>query len=254
MRGNSQLICEVRVKQMQKKIFSAEIRQFSAGNQPTKAVSDDGSSEHHYENIMSEIKALRKQLGVEEEYVEETPVEEGSMEVMEFVNLRQELQQLSEVIMETKREIASLQSSASGQKLHAMSDQLGAVVIDTESATNAILEAVETIENKNESLEVNSSTPEEAEIVEGINGAIMKIYEACNFQDITGQRITKVVNTLTFVEERVGAMIDIMGGEGELEQVDIVKQEVQLDDDIELNGPRVEGHEISQDEIDSLFD
>ncbi|USG62176.1 protein phosphatase CheZ [Sneathiella marina] len=239
---------------MQKKIFSAEIKQFSNGNQPATTAVEGGVGEHHYEQIMAEIKALRKQLGVEEEVEEEAPVEEGSMEIMEFVNLRQELQQLSEVIMETKREIASLQSSASGQKLNAMSDQLDAVVIDTETATNSILEAVEIIENKNESLEVNSSTPEEAEIVEGINGAIMKIYEACNFQDITGQRITKVVGTLAFVEERVGAMIDILGGEGELEEVEIVKQDVQLDDDIELNGPRPEGHEISQDEIDSLFD
>ncbi|MEH6525495.1 MAG: hypothetical protein V7723_05440 [Sneathiella sp.] len=239
---------------MQKKKFSAEIKQFSNGNQPIPTVSEGGLSAHHYEEIMAEIKAFRKQLGAEEEYVEEAPAEDGSMEIGEFVNLRQELQQLSEVILETKREIASLQSSASGQKLNAMSDQLGAVVIDTETATNSILEAVETIENKNESLEVNASTPEEAEIVEGINGAILKIYEACSFQDITGQRISKVVGTLAFVEERVGAMIGILGGEGELEEVDIVKQAVQLDDDIELNGPRPEGHEISQDEIDSLFD
>lgn len=239
---------------MQKKLFSAEVKQFSNRNQLTLATAESGLNTHQYEEIISEIKALRKQLGSEEEFVEESPVEEGSMDIVEFVNLRQELQQLSEVIMETKREIASLQSSASGQKLTALSDQLDAVVIDTETATNSILEAVETIEAKNESLNVNASTPEEVEIVEGINGAIMKIYEACNFQDITGQRISKVVGTLAFVEERVGAMIGILGGEGELDQVDIVEQPMQLDDDIELDGPRLEGHEISQDEIDSLFD
>ncbi|MCR9215092.1 MAG: protein phosphatase CheZ [Proteobacteria bacterium] len=213
-------------------------------------------TEQQYLNLLGAINSLRQDLTAEG--VIEVPVEKDEsvheMEVAEFVKLREELQELSEVIMETRREIASLQSNASGKKLNAMSDQLDAVVLDTEEATNAILEAVETIETQNESLELNASTAAENEISETIGGAVMQIYEACNFQDISGQRISKVVSTLNFVEERVKKMIDILGGDDELEEIEIVEQDVQMDDEVELSGPQPDGHEISQDEIDSLFD
>jgi chemotaxis protein CheZ len=241
---------------MQKKLFSAEIKQFSHPGQTVTTPTGDGMTEQQYLNLLGAINSLRQDLTAEG--VIEEPVEKDEtvheMEVAEFVKLREELQELSEVIMETRREIASLQSNASGKKLNAMSDQLDAVVLDTEEATNAILEAVETIETQNESLELNASTTAENEISETIGGAVMQIYEACNFQDISGQRISKVVSTLNFVEERVKKMIDILGGDDELEEVEIVEQDVQMDDEVELSGPQPDGHEISQDEIDSLFD
>ncbi|MEX0583553.1 MAG: hypothetical protein WD185_07780, partial [Sneathiella sp.] len=168
--------------------------------------------------------------------------------------LRHELQELSDVILETRREIASLSSSKTGQKLVSVTDQLDAVVGDTETATNTILEAVETIEDKSESLGLHASSPEEMESLEAISTAIMKIYEACNFQDVTGQRISKVVSTLGFVDERINKMIDILGGEEELQELDIAELKPQFDEDVELSGPQPDGHEISQDEIDSLFD
>ncbi len=241
---------------MQKKLFSAEIKQFSHPGQTVSAPAGDGMTEQQYLNLLGAINSLRQDLTAEG--VIEKPVEKDAtvheMEVAEFVKLREELQELSDVIMETRREIASLQSNASGKKLNAMSDQLDAVVLDTEAATNAILEAVETIETQNESLELNASTVTENEISESIGAAVMQIYEACNFQDISGQRISKVVSTLNFVEERVKKMIDILGGDEELEEVEIVVQDVQMDDEVELSGPQPDGHEISQEEIDSLFD
>lgn len=241
---------------MQKKLFSAEIKQFSHPGQAASAPAADGMTAQQYLNLLSAINGLRHDLtaeGVIEEPVEKTQTVH-EMEIAEYTKLRDELQELSEVIMETRREIASLQSNASGRKLNAMSDQLDAVVLDTEEATNSILEAVETIETNNESLELNASTATENEIAESIGAAVMKIYEACNFQDISGQRISKVVSTLNFVEERVKKMIDILGGEDELQDVDIIEQETQMDDEVELSGPQPEGHEISQEEIDSLFD
>ncbi len=35
------------------------------------------------------------------------------------------------------------------------------------------------------------------------------VFEACAFQDITGQRGSKVVKSVTYVEERVNALVDI---------------------------------------------
>ena len=41
---------------------------------------------------------------------------------------------------------------------------------------------------------------------------MIKIFEACNFQDLTGQRITKVVGTLKFIETHIVRMMEIWGG------------------------------------------
>jgi|TARA_R110000772_G_scaffold111977_4_gene216111 chemotaxis protein CheZ len=239
---------------MQKKLFSAEIKQFGSTTPMELGPVSDGINGLQFQNMMEALNDIKAMLG-ETDAVE--PSAEEVVEVKasaELEILRNELQELSDVILETRREIASLSSSKTGQKLVSVTDQLDAVVGDTETATNTILEAVETIEDKSESLELHASSPEEVESLEAIGKAVMKIYEACNFQDVTGQRISKVVATLGFVDERISKMIDILGGEDELEVLDIAELKPQFDEDVELSGPQPEGHEISQDEIDSLFD
>lgn len=239
---------------MQKKLFSAEIKQFGSGVSIDPAFTNEGITDNQYHEIIDALNDIKVQLGQDEKIVVPESDSEEVKATEELGILRQELQELSDVILETRREIASLSSSKKGQKINSVTDQLDAVVGDTENATNAILEAVETIEDKNESLQLHTGSPEEVESVEAISAAVMKIYEACNFQDVTGQRISKVVTTLSFVDERISKMIDILGGEDELEELEVAELEAQFDEDVELSGPRPEGHEISQDEIDSLFD
>lgn len=211
-------------------------------------------TDSQYYEIIDALKDIKVQLGQDDAQVVPKTDDSELKATQELENLRQELQKLSDVILETRREIASLSSSKNGQKINSVTDQLDAVVGDTEKATNSILEAVESIEDKNESLQLHASSPEEVENIEAISSAVMKIYEACNFQDVTGQRISKVVTTLSFVDERISKMIDILGGEEELQELDVVEMVQQFDEDVELSGPRPEGHEISQEEIDSLFD
>ncbi|MBL4740201.1 MAG: protein phosphatase CheZ [Sneathiella sp.] len=246
----------------QKKIFSAEKRQ--SGDEPAVStepvVSGGGISHEQYEELLSAIHSVKDDIasGMSENSVaavNEAVMADFKKEFADSFELKHELEALSSVILDTRREIASLQDGDTDKKkFHAMTDQLDAVVGDTETATNAILEAVETIEDKNESLELNATDPDELEITEAISNAVMKIYEACSFQDITGQRITKVVSTLKFVEDRIGAMISILGGDAELEDLEKIKQDANMDGEVELSGPRAEGQEISQDEIDALFD
>ncbi len=244
----------VYVGKMQKKLFSAEIRQFGASNLPESSPLENTMSSAQYQEIIDALNDIKTQLGPDDAVTVSAAEEVETKASEELEKLRQELQELSDVILETRREIASLSSSKNGQKINSVTDQLDAVVGDTETATNAILEAVETIEDKNESLELHAGSPEEVESIEAISNAVMKIYEACNFQDVTGQRISKVVSTLSFVDERISKMIDILGGEEELQELEGIELAGQFDDDVELSGPRPEGHEISQDEIDSLFD
>jgi chemotaxis protein CheZ len=84
---------------------------------------------------------------------------------------------------------------------------------------------------------------------------VVGIFEACNFQDLTGQRISKVMTTMKFIEHHINVMMDIWGG------VDAIKQhappviDTRVGDARLLNGPKgpdEEGH-ASQDDIDALF-
>jgi chemotaxis protein CheZ len=82
------------------------------------------------------------------------------------------------------------------------------------------------------------------------------MFEACNFQDLTGQRINKIVNVLKFVEERLDKMIGVWGGLDAFK--DLVDQEsaaLNGEDDL-LNGPKLEDDEghVAQNDIDALFD
>jgi len=83
-----------------------------------------------------------------------------------------------------------------------------------------------------------------------------QIMLACGFQDLTGQRINKVVSTLAFVEERVHNMISIWGEDAfsDLPVSDKDDTEEKPEDSELLNGPQLQGEGISQDDIDKLFD
>ena len=77
--------------------------------------------------------------------------------------------------------------------------------------------------------------------------------EACSFQDLTGKRITKVVGTMKFVEERVNAMAELCGRDEVEALADDWDLSERRDDGMPLEGPQRAGEGISQDDIDKLF-
>ncbi|MBW8882934.1 MAG: protein phosphatase CheZ, partial [Asticcacaulis sp.] len=83
-----------------------------------------------------------------------------------------------------------------------------------------------------------------------VDDEVMKIFEACSFQDITGQRVSKVVNVLKQIEERVGKLANTLG-------VDDKPVEMTPDErrkaDLLLHGPAIGGPETKQDAIDAMF-
>jgi chemotaxis protein CheZ len=78
-----------------------------------------------------------------------------------------------------ERELGKLLREICDQHLVAAVDELNEIVRVTEDTTNTILEEAEEIDNGGM-----------------ITDSVAKIYEACSFQDITGQRIGKVVVAL----------------------------------------------------------
>jgi len=173
----------------------------------------------------------------------------------EVEKLQVELNAMARNIQETKSEIVSLRpANSEHDHLVIVSDQLDAVVEATENATDSILNAAEKIDALGQRLSAHVDE-EDRQLVDEISENVIAIFEASNFQDLTGQRITKVVNTLKFVEERINSMIDIWGAD----TLENVKPKAEFDEDLDgdqalLNGPQLKNEGISQNDIDALFD
>jgi chemotaxis protein CheZ len=166
-----------------------------------------------------------------------------------------EISEIAGRIQSTKIEIAALRHplEKSG-KLENAAAELGAVVTDTERATNGIMSNVEMLENI--IAEVITALPAGfgATRLADAHDHIVRIYEACNFQDITGQRINKVVRTIAFIEERVAAMLSLWNT-NELAAMPMAPPLDRIDRGLELTGPAgaTNAPTASQDDIDALF-
>ena len=170
--------------------------------------------------------------------------------------LKVELDLIHDAINRTKREIAVLHGkSFNGEEMAKVNGELGAVVGGTEHATQQILEAAESIDQAASALGKVNSLEQQKILSEEIQERVISIFEACNFQDLTGQRISKVMTTMRFIENHINVMMDIWGG------VDAIKAHVPPIVDTRegdarlLNGPKLEGDagHASQDDIDALF-
>lgn len=180
-------------------------------------------------------------------------------ELTEARKMKRELEEIREAIDRTKREIAALhESNQTGGAMHRVTDELDAVVDGTEQATNIILESAETIEHQSRNLIAKLKGGDQG-MASDIQEQVMRIFEACNFQDLTGQRITKVVNVLRFIDERVAHMMEIWGGKEEFATIkpaaSPVKAGTAEEKDL-LNGPALpeDTGRATQDMIDALFD
>lgn len=162
------------------------------------------------------------------------------------VSLYQEMQELSAYIAQTRTEIAKLQAGKiSGEKLPSAGQELDAIVAATEEATNTIMEAAE---------QMMEGDPSDSDAYKAIiDAACMRIFEACSFQDITGQRIGKVVGTLTYIEDRISGLLGAHGVTAEEEAAVNDEDEVSGDEAL-LNGPQLAGEGNDQDDIDAMFD
>jgi chemotaxis protein CheZ len=179
-------------------------------------------------------------------------------EIGEVYQLRAELDAMKEAITSTKREIASIhRSEFEGKGMRRVAGELDAVVGATEQATTSILAAVEDIETSANMLRAAGVRSGNNDHVGAILDRVVSLYEACNFQDLTGQRINKIVAVLQFVEQRLDRMIGVWGG------LEAFKELVEFetasadggDEEGLLNGPKLdddEGH-VAQNDIDALF-
>lgn len=167
--------------------------------------------------------------------------------------LRSELVGLFQYVQRVRTEIAAIHHPADEEhQINSMGDQLDAIVTATENATNTIMESVEEVTDLLGTIRDDLSKDQKAVIDEAVDET-NNIFEACSFQDITGQRVSKVMKSITYVENRVNTLIDIWGKE-ELDRIKVDPEHIKTEDEALLNGPQLEGKGLAQDEIDALFD
>ena len=226
-----------------------------------------------HREIMNELRAIRDQMAASRpsSVTTETIGEAASREVAEAQalletyraqieqceKLKVELDLIYDAITRTKREIAVLHGkSFNGEEMAKVNGELGAVVGGTEEATQQILEAAEAIDNAATALSKVTSPDQQKLLSEEIQERVVSIFEACNFQDLTGQRIKKVMTTMKFIENHITVMMDIWGGVDAIKAHAPVLVDTREGDAKLLNGPRLEGDvgHASQDDIDALFD
>ena len=206
--------------------------------------------------LQGDIRALDQYVRSQDEEAEPPPPapNEGPIRGEEEVRLlRNEVRAMSLAIQQTKSEIAALRPpNSADDRLMVVTQELDAIVTATEGATNSILEAAEKVDGLAEQIETLGTDNQSHQLASDIRDTIVTMFEACNFQDITGQRISKVVKTLQFIEERVEKMIEIWGAEG---FADVQQSQEELDEEAKLlNGPQLANQGVSQADIDKLFD
>ncbi len=175
---------------------------------------------------------------------------DGELSAVNF-RLYSEIEKLSHFIASVNAELAALRpDDITEEHLPAAADQLGAIVGATEQATNSIVEAVEAIEELAGKMKSKGAKE--------IGEQVTKVYAACSFQDITGQRIGKVVTALKHIEDKVQALLDAFGEElrrmpgGAPPERKSPRAPTRADEHL-LNAPQSADEAISQDDIDALL-
>ncbi len=170
----------------------------------------------------------------------------STMETSEapMAKLYDELDSLAKQIEAMRSDLSHMRSDELHSKgIPAATDELDAVVLETKKATDQILSSCEKIEKLAET--------SEGELQDTLVNCVTNIYEACGFQDITGQRITKVVRTLKAIENKVSEILKTLGHS--MADAAPKAPAVPMGDAALLNGPQLAGKASSQDDIDALL-
>lgn len=161
-----------------------------------------------------------------------------------------ELSALNSAITRNMRELAALINDGNDRRMARAAGELGAAVEGMEKATQKILASAEVVDDCARALAAALSNDYHHGLAQDVQDHVVRIYEACNFQDLAGQRIGKVIALLTMIEEKLAAMIACNSG------TDTQPSETKPAPGTDLiNGPRLDGAagHASQRDIDAMF-
>ena len=160
-----------------------------------------------------------------------------------------ELREVLSYVVRAKQEFMSIGPRAlSARKIPDANDELNAILGATEEAAGQIMDSADQIGELAGT--VGGSAGEEMQNIS------TRLYEASAFQDICGQRITKVMAILKFLEGRLATLAETLGDsriDDEDEGIEFDKDGLAVEPDRLLHGPQLDGNGISQDEVDALL-
>lgn len=158
-----------------------------------------------------------------------------------------ELSEIAAFITNMKAEIGRLQpNDLKESRIPAAGQELDAIVKATEKATDTIMGAAE---------EVMAGDPSDPAAYKAmVDERMLLIFEACSFQDITGQRVAKVIETLKHIEARVSRFAEaIKAADAEGYMTEEERRRAEHKARNILHGPSLAGEGVAQDDVDALF-
>jgi len=165
--------------------------------------------------------------------------------------LKQGLEKIAQHLMQAKTEILAISrpesETGTDKNIQHAATELEEVVRHTEEATNMIMDKADAI------IKAATSVSDPA-LGAQINDDALNILETCSFQDITGQRIRKVLKTLEQTEMRLMKLIKLFGGQlPPLANIETLSTGTERPDEALMNGPQLGKDKPSQEDIDKLF-
>lgn len=159
------------------------------------------------------------------------------------------------LISRVKAEVARIRYSDEGQDpLLSASEELDALKATTAEATSEILDIAEAVIAGIERMRGTALPEGVADELAQMESRLMRLFEACGFQDLTGQRTTKVARVLEGLDGRVGTILDMLDHVEVPDEVAMqVEAPAQATDTIILSGPQAAGVALDQNSVDALF-
>ena len=199
------------------------------------------------------IGARRTRDVVQPAQADQPVVSETTARTEARVTARDELSALSDIVARNTRTLMALMNDGKDRRMARAAGELAAAVESMETATQKVLASVESVDDCARVLVSALTDDYHHGLAQDIQDHVVRIYEACNFQDLAGQRIGKVIATLVMVEEQLLTMIENCHGIAGTARPDAVAGLLPSGD--LLNGPRLDGaggHATQQD-IDLMF-
>jgi chemotaxis protein CheZ len=197
--------------------------------------SGDPQAPHHAE-IMRELGALRALLAADPRQRAATAGAPQRNQVERFTSA---LRLIRSAIVGAEQEHVDGGSRLPTTQTARIGNELEAVMQGSEQATQKILAAAEEIDQAANNLSAALKGETENGLAQDIRDRVIQIFEACNFQDLTSQRVAKVMATLARIEHQITRSLN----------------ELTSETAPPLHGPRLDGDQghASQRDVDSMF-
>ncbi len=188
--------------------------------------------------ILQELSALRAMLAAAPA---RHTAEGEALQQDEIQRLTSELRLIHSAINGTEQDhVGRSEARSPVARAAHIAGELEAVMQGSEQATQKILSAAEDIDQAANNLSAALKGDLEHGLAQDIRDRVIQIFEACNFQDLTSQRVAKVTATLGRLERQIARALDELARAGTAPP---------------MHGPRLPGDRdhASQSDIDSMF-